>query len=175
MGFYLTNQGDALQASGRLQQPKREGSNVNGSSRHETKSFTMRGKKWSISFLVLGEFALTQKVSQRQCFIPTGPFETKPFFYNYIHYSGAVSVAVWRTVANTRTYTHTQTFFLMIVFKIVTVQSENRSKFASNTNLLMHTSHLILQGPINVCRPLPLWPQGRLDNKLFWHVHMERQ
>ncbi|ROL54089.1 hypothetical protein DPX16_10512 [Anabarilius grahami] len=61
VGFYLTYQGDALRASGRLQQPKREGSNVNGSSRHGTKSFTTRGKKWSISFLVLGEFALTQK------------------------------------------------------------------------------------------------------------------
>ncbi|XDV54704.1 hypothetical protein PO909_022935, partial [Leuciscus waleckii] len=55
------DKGDAPRPSGRLQQPKREGSNVNGSSRHETKSFTTRGKKWSISFLVLGEFALTQK------------------------------------------------------------------------------------------------------------------
>lgn len=31
----------------------------------------------------------------------------------------------------------------------------------------MHTIHITLQGPINVCRPLPLWPQGRLDNMLF--------
>lgn len=165
MGFYLTYQGDAPRPSGRPQQPKREGSNVNGSSRHETKSFTTRGKKWSISFLVLGEFALTQKVSQRQCFIPTGPSETKPFFYNYIHHSGAVSVAVWRTVTNTRTYTCTQTMdiFLMIVFK--NLGCLNPSIFTSAFQI--SNINASQQGPINVCCSLPVWPQGRLDNTLF--------